>query len=186
MKKLLGLLVMSGAVLGALFVLTSVSGPGAGQAAPTFTLKQGTTIQDGSIVSLEYTLTDESGNLIESNAGKEPLTYIHGAGQIVKGLEKEMLGLKIGDQKKVRVTPEEGYGVMDPNALQELPKDKVPAEALKVGAQLMTQGPGGQMIPMRVHEIKDNAVVVDLNHPLAGKVLNFDVKVKDIKTAEPK
>ena len=97
-----------------------------------------------------------------------------------------MVGLKIGDQKKVRVSPEEGYGVTDPKAFQEFPKDKIPAEALKVGAQLMTQGPGGQVIPMRVHEIKDNAVVVDLNHPLAGKVLNFDVKVKDIKTAEPK
>jgi FKBP-type peptidyl-prolyl cis-trans isomerase SlyD len=185
MKKLLGLLIISGAVLAALFFLTNISGTGTGTA-DTVTLKPGQIIQDGSIVSIDYTLTDETGKVIDSNAGKKPLTYVQGAGQIVRGLEQELSGLKVGDRKKVQVKPEEGYGLPNPQAFQEIPKDKIPLDAQKVGAMLMTKSPQGQSIAMRVHEVKDKTVVVDLNHPLAGKTLNFDVKVTDIKAAEPK
>lgn len=183
MKKLLSLMVMSGAVLAALFFLTNLSGSGASQRPQAITLKPASVIQDGSLVSLEYTLTDDSGNVLESNVGKEPLTYVQGSGQIVRGLEKELAGLKVGDRKKIHVSPEEGYGPVNPQAIQEIPKDKIPADAQKVGALLMTHGPQGEAITMRVKEVKDQTVVVDLNHPLAGKALNFDVKVLDIKAA---
>lgn len=186
MKKLLGLLVMSGAVLGALFFLTQLSVPGAGRATPAFTLKPATEIQDGAIVTIDYTLTDNTGAVIDSTSGKEPLTYIHGAGQIVPGLERELNGLKVGDQKKVQVPPEQGYGLPDEKAFQEFPKDKIPPDAQKVGTMLMTKSADGRMIPMRVHKITGTTVVVDFNHPLAGKTLNFDVKVKDIKSAQAK
>ena len=186
MKKLLGLLVISGAVLGALFFLTQLSVPTTGQATPAFTLKPATEIRDGAIVTIEYTLTDNSGAVIDSTAGKEPLTYIHGAGQIVPGLERELNGLKVGDQKKIHVPPEQGYGLPDEKAFQEFPKEKIPPDAQKVGAMLMTKSPDGRMIPIRVHKITGTTVVVDFNHPLAGKTLNFDVKVKDIKAAEAK
>jgi FKBP-type peptidyl-prolyl cis-trans isomerase SlyD len=181
MKKLLALLVISGAVVGALFFLPNFSGPR--QNLQAITLTAGQTVQEGSLVSIEYTLTDETGTVIDSSVGKEPLTYIHGAGQIVRGLEQELTGLKVGDQKKVQVKPEDGYGLPDPNARQEIPKDKLPPDAQKVGAMLMTKGPEGQPIALRVHEVKDKTIVVDFNHPLAGKTLNFDVKVKDIKAA---
>jgi FKBP-type peptidyl-prolyl cis-trans isomerase SlyD len=184
MKKLFALLAMSGAVVGALFFLTQLSGPGRSQATPAFTLRPATEIQEGSVVTIEYTLTDSSGALIESTSGKEPLTYIHGAGQIVPGLERELHGLKAGDAKKVQVRPEEGYGLPDEKAFEELPKDKVPPEAHKVGAMLMTKSPDGRMIPIRVHKVTGTTVVVDFNHPLAGKTLNFDIKVKDIKAAD--
>ena len=184
MKKLFGLLAVSSAVVGALFFLTQLSGPGRSQAAPGFTLRPATEIREGSVVTIEYTLTDSTGNLIESTAGKEPLTYIHGAGQIVPGLERELNGLKPGDEKKVQVRPEEGYGLPDEKAFQELPRDKVPPDAQKVGAMLMTKSPEGRMIPIRVHKVTSTTVVVDFNHPLAGKTLNFDVKVKDIKAAD--
>jgi FKBP-type peptidyl-prolyl cis-trans isomerase SlyD len=186
MKKLLGLLVMSGAVLGALFFLTQLSAPGTGLATPAFTLKPAAEIHDGAIVTIDYTLTDDTGAVIDSTAGKEPLTYIQGAGQIVPGLERALNGLKAGDQKKVEVRPEEGYGMPDEKAFQELPKDKIPPDAQKVGALLMTKSPDGRMIPIRVHKITGDTVVVDLNHPLAGKTLHFDVTVKDIKSAEAK
>jgi len=185
MKKLLSLLVMSGAALAALFFLTFNAGTRAG-VPQAVTLKAGESIQEGSIVSMEYTLTDDSGKVIDSSAGKEPLTYIQGAGQIVHGLEKELAGLKVGAQKKVQVKPEEGYGPVNEKAFQEIPKDKIPAEARKVGAMLMTQSPDGRGMPIRVHEIKEKTVVVDFNHPLAGKTLNFDVKIVDIKSAEAK
>ncbi|MDH3445170.1 MAG: peptidylprolyl isomerase [Deltaproteobacteria bacterium] len=186
MKKLLGLLVISGAVLGALFSLTQLSVPGASQATPAFTLKPANEIRDGAIVTVEYTLTDNNGEFIESTSGKEPLTYIHGAGQIMPGLERALFGLKVGDQKKVQVSPEEGYGLPDEKAFQEIPKDKIPPDAQKVGAMLMTKSEDGRMIPIRIHKVTGNTVVVDFNHPLAGKTLNFDVKVKDIKAAEAK
>lgn len=182
-KKLLGLLVISGATLGALFFLTNLSGPGGGQNLQAVTLTPGQAVQEGSLVGIEYTLTDETGKVIESNVGKEPMSYIHGAGQIVPGLEKELTGLKVGAQKKVKVKPEEGYGPVNPKAFQEIPKGQLPPDAQKVGAVLATKGPQGQTITMRVHEVKDKNVVIDFNHPLAGKTLNFDVKVVDIKSA---
>jgi FKBP-type peptidyl-prolyl cis-trans isomerase SlyD len=138
-------------------------------------------IQEDSIVSID-TLTDETGKVVDSTVGKEPLTYLHGSGQIVPGLEKELTGLKVGDQKKIVVKPEDGYRP-NPNAFQEIPKDKFPAEAQKVGTVLATKGPQGETIAMRVHEVKDKTIVVDFNHPLAGKTLNFDVKVTDIQAA---
>jgi FKBP-type peptidyl-prolyl cis-trans isomerase SlyD len=185
MKKLLGLLVMSGAVLAALFFLTSlarINGPMPHATA----LKTLSAIRDGAAVSIEYTLTDDAGTVIDSNVGKEPLTYIHGAGQIVKGLERELNGLKVGDQKKVQVKPEEGYGPMNEKAFREIARDEIPSEAQKVGTMLMTKTPDGRAMPVRVHEVREKSVVVDFNHPLAGKTLNFAVKIKDIKSAEAK
>ena len=186
MKKLLGLLVMSGAVTAALFLLTSLSGPGGGQPSQAITLKPGSLVQDGSIVSIEYTLTGDDGKVIDTSAGKEPLTYIHGAGQIVKGLEQELNGLKVGDQKKVSVKPEDGYGMPSEKAFQEIPREKVPAEAQKEGATLMMKSPDGRAIPIKIAQVKEKTVVVDFNHPLAGKTLHFDVKVKDIQAADTK
>ena len=133
MKKLLGLLVMSGAVTAALFLLTSLSGPGGGQPGQAITLKPGSQIEDGSIVTIEYTLTDDSGKMIDTSVGKEPLTYIHGAGQIVKGLERELNGLKVGDQKKVSVKPEEGYGLPNEKADPGNPAGEGPRRSAKRG-----------------------------------------------------
>jgi FKBP-type peptidyl-prolyl cis-trans isomerase SlyD len=182
--KLLGLFVMSGAVLAALFFLTSLARVGGGTPSQAVTLKPASNVQEGSIVSIEYTLTDDDGKVIDTNVGKEPLTFIQGAGQIVSGLEKELQGLKPGDQKKVRVKPEDGYGMPSQEAFQEMPRDSVPAEAQKAGVALEARGADGRAIPIRIHEVKEKTVVVDFNHPLAGKTLNFDVKIKDIRAAD--
>jgi FKBP-type peptidyl-prolyl cis-trans isomerase SlyD len=185
-KKLLGLFIMSGAVLAALFFLTSLARVGGGASSQAVTLKPGTNIQEGSVVSIEYTLTDDDGKVIDTNVGKEPLTFVQGAGQIVSGLEKELQGLKTGEQKKVRVKPEDGYGMPNQQAFQEMPRETIPAEAQKPGVTLMAKAPDGRAIPIRVHEVKEKTVVVDFNHPLAGKTLNFDVKIKEIQSAQPK
>jgi FKBP-type peptidyl-prolyl cis-trans isomerase 2 len=84
----------------------------------------------------------------------------------------------------VKVKPEEAYGPIDPKAFQEVPKEKLPPEALKVDTVLMAQGPQGQGIPVRVHEVKEKTVIMDFNHPLAGKTLSFDVKITDIKPGQ--
>jgi FKBP-type peptidyl-prolyl cis-trans isomerase SlyD len=143
-----------------------------------------TVIQAGSEVTFDYTLTDESGAVIDSSKGKEPMHYIHGRGQIISGLEKELAGMAVGAVKKVTVKPDEGYGPIDPGRFHEVPKDKLPPDALKVGTMLMAQGPQGQGVPVRVHEIKEKTVIMDYNHPLAGKTLSFDIKITDIKTAK--
>ncbi len=181
MKKLIALFVVSGMALGALIFLTQPSITGVSRAVPGLTLTPGDTIKDGALVSIEYTLRDEKGEIIESNAGQTPMSYIHGAGQIVPGLERELAGLKVGATKTVSVAPEDGYGPVDPQGFQEIPRDRIPLEAQEPGAMLMTQGPQGQPIPIRIHEVKENTVVVDLNHPLAGKTLNFEVRVVDIQ-----
>ena len=138
-------------------------------------------VQAGSDVTFDYTLTDEKGAVIDSSKGKQPMHYIHGQGQIIPGLERELPGMAVGGAKKVTVKPEDGYGPVDPRAFREVPKDKVPAEALKVGTVLAAQGPQGERIPVRVHEIKENTVVMDFNHPLAGKTLSFDIKITEVK-----
>jgi FKBP-type peptidyl-prolyl cis-trans isomerase SlyD len=186
MRKLLGLLVISGAALAALFFLTSLARIGGGPMPHAVTLKSASAIHEGALVSIEYTLTDEAGQVIDSNVGKDPLSYIQGAGQIVRGLERELSGLKVGDRRKVQVTPQDGYGPTNEKAFQEIPREDIPPEAQKPGAMLMTKAPDGRAIPVRVHEVKEKTVVVDLNHPLAGKTLHFDVKIKDIRSAETK
>jgi FKBP-type peptidyl-prolyl cis-trans isomerase SlyD len=145
--------------------------------------KENNVVKDGTVVSLQYTLSGEDGKTIESNKGKDPLKYTQGSHQIVPGLEKGLAGMKVGEERRVKVKPEEGYGAVDPKGFQEFPKEKIPSEGLKVGAVLMAKGPQGQQVPVRVHEIKDKTVVLDLNHPMAGKTLVFDVKVLDVQPA---
>lgn len=135
------------------------------------------TVQNGSSVSIEYTLKDEGGQVLDTNKGKSPLTFTQGQQQIIPGLERELVGMHAGDEKKVVVKPEDAYGPIVPNAQTEVPKDVVPKEGLKVGTPLMARSGSGETRPVVVKEIKENTVVLDLNHPLAGKTLFFDVKV---------
>ena len=140
-------------------------------------------VKDGQMVSLHYTLTGADGKVIETSKNKEPLKYIHGQKMMIPGLEKELAGMKVGGEKYVTVKPEDGYGKVDPNAVQEVPKDKIPPNALQVGAVLAARSPEGMVVPMTVREIKEKTVVMDMNHPMAGKTLVFDIKVVDIQPA---
>ena len=143
------------------------------------------TVTEGKLVSLEYTLQLDDKSVVESNVGAEPLTYTHGSRQLIPGLEKALEGLAVGDTKEVTVAPAEGYGEQDPNALQEVQKQLIPPDALKVGARLQGKTPNGRTVYPRVAEIKDDTVVLDFNHPLAGKTLHFAVKILDIKQDQP-
>jgi len=140
-------------------------------------------VKDGAVISLQYTLSGEDGKTIESNKDKEALKYTQGRNQIIPGLEKGVAGMKVGEEKRVKVKPEDGYGPINEKAFQEFPKEKIPAESLKVGAALVARGPAGQTVPVRVHQIKEKTVVVDMNHPMAGKTLVFDVKILDVQAA---
>lgn len=139
-------------------------------------------ISTGKKISLEYTLTVD-GEQLESNKEKDPLVYTHGEQQIIPGLESELNGLSIGESKQVTVKPEEGYGVINDQAYVEVKLEQIPEEARKVGANLMTKAQDGSPLRARVKELKDEIVVLDFNHPLAGKTLTFDVKVLKIEEA---
>jgi len=142
------------------------------------------TVSAGRIVSLEYTLTLDDQSVLESNVGKEPMTYAQGAHEIVPGLETAMEGMKKGERKHVVVTPADGYGPIDPQAIREVKKELIPAAAQKVGAQLQGQDADGSTAFPRVKEIKAETVVLDFNHPLAGKTLHFDVTVLAITAGQ--
>lgn len=144
------------------------------------------TISEGSTVSIEYTLRLEDKEVVDSNVGSEPLTYVHGSHQIIPGLERALEGMKIGDSKKVTVNPEEGYGPVIQDAFVEVKKEQIPQDALKVDTQLQGRDANGRDFTARVAEIKDTTVVLDFNHPLAGRTLFFDVKVLEIEKASTK
>jgi FKBP-type peptidyl-prolyl cis-trans isomerase SlyD len=139
------------------------------------------TIEKGSSVKIEYTLKDDKGAVLDTNAGKEALAFTQGAQQIIPGLDKALLGMKTGDSKKVTVKPEDAYGAVDPKAETEVPKDVLPQGAAVVGTRLLARGQDGQPRPVTVKAVKDTTVLLDLNHPLAGKTLFFDVKVVSVE-----
>ena len=118
--------------------------------------------------------------------GKDPLVFTQGAHEIIPGLEKKLSGLKVGESKQIEVSAEEGYGPVDPQRKQEVEKMKIPEDARKVGAKLTGQGPDGRMMFAQVTEVKEETVVLDLNHPLAGKKLFFDIKVLKVEDAPEK
>jgi len=145
--------------------------------------KDNRVVKDGMLVTLDYTVKTPDGKLLETSKGSQPLKYIHCKKMMIPGLKRELTGMKIGAETNINIKPEDGYGKLNPNAVQEVPKEKVPPNALKVGAVLVGTNKDGSPIPMTVREIKEKTVVMDLNHPLAGKTLVFDVKVIDVEPA---
>jgi FKBP-type peptidyl-prolyl cis-trans isomerase SlyD len=136
------------------------------------------------IVALEYKLHLGDGEVIDESEPGQPLSYLHGGGQIVPGLEGALEGLSVGDAKKVVVSPAEGYGEHESAGLQEVPRAMFPPDAeLRPGMRLAAQTDGGDVIPIGIREVKGDTVLVDLNHPLAGKTLHFDVTVRDVREA---
>ena len=142
-----------------------------------------TAVSTGKQVSIEYTLKLEDETVVDSNVGAEPLTFVQGSHNIIPGLESSLDGMKTGDSKQVTVKPENAYGPVNKDAVSEIKKDQIPQDALHVGAILQGQNPDGQVISARVVEIKEDTVLLDYNHPLAGKTLFFDVKIMNVQDA---
>ncbi len=141
-------------------------------------------IADNCVVSMHYTLTNEQGEEIDSSTSREPLTYLHGAQNIVPGLEKALTGLEASATAKVFVQPEEGYGLVVPEAIQTIPSEAFgELEDLQPGMQFEAQGPEGQIQRIIVKEITEEGILVDANHPLAGQVLVFDIEITDVRKA---
>ena len=141
-------------------------------------------IQNNSAVSFHYKLTDDDGISIDSSEGKEPLGYLHGAGNIIPGLEKALEGKTIGDSLTVAVTAAEGYGEVQKELIQEVAKEAFQdVDNIEVGMQFEAQTGQGGTVPVTVIAVTDEIVTVDGNHPLAGKNLNFDVTIEEVREA---
>ena len=138
-------------------------------------------IADGKIVSIEYTLSLENGEILESSTVQEPLTYTHGSRELMPGLEEVLTGMQEGEKREGILAPEKGYGPHNPEALIEIPRDHLPPEAWNEGAMLQAAGPKGEEIEGMVSELKENSAVVDFNHPLAGKSIGFTVKILSVR-----
>ncbi len=142
-------------------------------------------IEKNSVVEIHYTLTDDQGETIDSSAGQQPLPYIHGIGALIPGLEKELEGKEAGDKLKVVIGAVEGYGEYNQEQVFEVSKSGFQGdEDLEVGMQVQLDTDSGPAIAM-VTEIEGDSVTLDLNHPLAGMELNFDVEVVSVRAASP-
>jgi len=142
---------------------------------------EATQVASGKKISIEYTLELDDGSKAESNVGGEPLVYEQGANQIPPALEKALAGLSVNDTKKVTLSPKEGYGEIDPKAVREVPIGEIPEAARKVDAVLIGVDAEGNQRPVRVQKVEADKATLDLNHPLAGRTLTFDVKVLKIE-----
>jgi len=139
------------------------------------------TVKTGDTVKVHYTGRFEDGKVFDSSQGREPLQFNVEAGKMIKGLEKAVLGMQPGEKKNVTVNPEEGYGNYDKNLLMEMPKEKIPKNiSPEKGMQLQLVNKQGQATPVVVTEIPDKSIRLDANHPLAGKVLVFDLELVEI------
>ncbi|MEK6544416.1 MAG: peptidylprolyl isomerase [Elusimicrobiota bacterium] len=137
-------------------------------------------VKQDSTVTMHYTLTVE-GKVVDSSSGKEPLTYKQGSKQIIPGLEEALVGLKAHDKKTVVVAPEKGYGTVNPAALQKVPRKSFKdAKGMKVGDVVSGQA-GDRPFQAVIAALDKDMVTLDLNHPLAGKTLNFDIEIVDVR-----
>lgn len=142
------------------------------------------TVQDNTIVSINYTLTDDSGSVIDSSEQRDPLSFFFGAGTIIPGLEKALAGKSVGDSLDVVVEPAEAYGEYNEQLVFAVPTDRIQdAGGLEVGAQVQAQTADGQTQVLTVKAVSDDNITLDANHPLAGETLHFAVEITDVREA---
>jgi len=143
------------------------------------------TLTDNHVVSLDYTLRLNNGQVVDSSEGREPLEFIQGQGQIIPGLEKELYGMAINDEKKVIIPPGDAYGELEPDNFEWVERDAFPADMeLTEGMGLrMRDSNTDQVMEAYVAEIGPEGVKLDFNHPLAGETLHFEVKITGLRDA---
>lgn len=136
------------------------------------------------VVSIDYTLTDPQGQVLDSSEGRQPLSYLQGKGNIIAGLERELEGKQSGDQMQVTIAPADAYGERDERLIQAIPREAFSGiENIEPGMQFQAQSPTGQRAVVRVVEVAGDQVTVDANHPLAGVPLTFDITIRDVRDA---
>ncbi len=140
-------------------------------------------VDDGQVVSMHYTL-HVNGQVLDSSEGGGPLQFIQGMGHIIPGLENELYEMKIGDSKKVVVAAKDGYGEVNSEAFMDVPRDSFPTDVpLEIGTELELRDQSDQPVYAHIETISADNIRLNMNHPLAGKELHFDVKIADLRPA---
>ncbi|WP_380056912.1 peptidylprolyl isomerase [Falsihalocynthiibacter sp. SS001] len=140
-----------------------------------------TVVKDGDKIALHYTGTLADGSVFDSSEGREPLEFTVGSGQVIKGLDKSLPGMAVGDKKTITAIAEEAYGPVVENARQPVPRDQFPDDIpMEIGTQLQMQTPQGEIVMVTIAEVAEDSVVLDANHPLAGKDLTFAIELVSI------
>jgi len=141
-------------------------------------------IGKNSVVSVNYTLTDDAGKVLDSSDGTKPMVYLHGSGSIVPGLEKALVGKGEGDSLKVRVEPAEAYGELIPDGIKTIERSAFEGvDVVEVGMAFEAQAPDGSAQHIMVTKVEGDNVTININHPLAGVALNFDIKILNVREA---
>lgn len=141
-------------------------------------------IGKNSVVSVHYKLTDDAGKVLDSSEGAEPLAYLHGAGNIVPGLEKALVGKGAGESLQVKVAPAEGYGELDPNGVKVIERAAFEGvDVVEAGMSFEANAPDGTSQHIVVTKVDGDEITIDLNHPLAGVTLNFDIQIVSVREA---
>ena len=140
-------------------------------------------IASNRVVLIHYTLKNDAGDTLDSSSGGEPLAYLHGNGNLIPGLEAELLGRVAGESLNVRIAPRDGYGDIDPALVQNVPRSAFAGiDKIEVGMRFQTQTAQGPQVSV-VTGVSDDSVQMDANHPLAGQDLNFAVEITNVREA---
>jgi len=140
-----------------------------------------TQAKSGDTVRIHYTGTLDDGTEFDSSAGRDPLEFALGGGQVIPGFDSAVDGMAIGESKSVTIPPEQAYGDRHEPLVQQVPKNALPEDMTpEVGMQLQSQSPEGQVMNLVVTEVEDDSVTVDANHPLAGQALTFAIELVEI------
>ena len=138
-------------------------------------------VKEGDVVRVHYTGKLNNGEQFDSSVGREPLEFTVGAGQMIKGFDAAMPGMNVGEKKTINISPEDGYGEKNDDAIIEFPKENIPEDMkLEAGMPLTLTNQEGQPVPVIVIEVKDDVVILDANHFLAGQELVFDIELVEI------
>jgi FKBP-type peptidyl-prolyl cis-trans isomerase 2 len=138
-------------------------------------------VKENNEVEVEYTGKLDSGEIFDSNTGKQPLRFSVGGGQVIPGFENAVVGMSVGETKKIRIEPKDAYGDKNPEMEREIPKESLPkGQEPKEGMILVLSSPDGQKFPVKISKVKENSITLDMNHPLAGQNLNFEIKLLNI------
>lgn len=141
-------------------------------------------VENNDKVSIHYTGKLDDGSVFDSSEGTNPLDFIVGKGMVIPGFEEGVLGMEVGEEKTIKIDEQNAYGPVMKELIQEVPRDQLPAEIVpEVDMMLSAQSPEGHMIPVKIVEVTENSIKIDMNHPLAGKALTFEVKLEKIVKA---
>ena len=135
-------------------------------------------IKKGDKIKVDYTGTFEDGTVFDTSEGKHPLEFEAGSEQLIKGFSNAVIGMEKGQEKEIKLIPAESYGDVNPNMIKKVPRSQLPKDQEpKEGMMLALKTPDGHQFPARITEVTEEDITIDLNHPLAGKTLNFKIKV---------